>query len=47
VRTGLITVVFDLIFFTKNNKECTCWTCDFLVGTHQNVILQGFPIDNN
>lgn len=25
----------------NNNKGCTSGTCDYLVGTHQKVILQG------
>jgi hypothetical protein len=39
----LIICVRDSSLLTKNNKDCTSKTDDFLIWTHQNVILLGSP----
>jgi hypothetical protein len=44
---GLITSVWDSPCFTKNDKECTSGSREFLVETHQNFILQGSQINHN
>jgi hypothetical protein len=36
VNPGLIIFLWDSPNITKNNKECSSWTDDFLVGTLQN-----------